>query len=600
MHASTSHEPSPGAQVIPSEVFPVVNLEPAPQGSRKRKRAPAREQSSPPAADVPSDAFDSSDVLSTRSDLAQRPRLKYSRGPVFVPIAEDSEFFKTDLVGPSKLGWRYSPAGLSEPGHILTCHTIETKPTCYRVSWEDRSPMITVSKDGLRLLGHKGFRSARCNAPVREGKWYLEVEILNSGDPPEPSRRDGNHVRLGWCRRESPLNAPVGVDGYGYGYRDKTGEKVTLSHPVPYGKPFRTGDVIGMYISLPPRRQAVKNDPHDPAHFKRERIPIDLKGQEIFEVLEYRPSPEMIELLKNASEASRPATKKAAPPGKAPPKAPQPVLRPLPTLPDSHIAFFVNGESQGVAFDNLYDYLQLRSTETSIQKSKRKLREGVKEHRENPFDDGTLGYYPVISLYNDASVRINPGPNFAFPPPPDLDALLFHPDENDAMDETQTWRPACERYQEFMQEQRDLDEQDEAEAKVEAIKHAAAAKAEAAKKEQRQKRKAQADARKRAKAAGKATTPALGESLRTTPYPDVQPSPLRYSVSYDGADEQASPGAGSSGATPFPEPSPLRQSSLSEPVGAIVRREEEMPSRPDSAMRSGCGSEGLVDADQDN
>jgi len=188
----------------------------------------------------------------------------------------------------------------------------------------------------------------------------------------------------------------------------KTGEKVTLSRPRPYGRPYGTGDVIGMYISLPPRRKASKKDPNDPAHIKRERIPIDLKGQEVFEMLEYPQSKEMTSLIgllrKIYHSASVPSTAKKQFQAKYPIVAvlriaskPNSVpLRPLPTLSGSRIAFFVNGECQGIAFQDIYDYLQLRQTETSRKaKEKKRTREGVKEHRENPFNDGSLGYYTL-------------------------------------------------------------------------------------------------------------------------------------------------------------------------------------------------------------
>ncbi len=203
------------------------------------------------------------------------------RGPTFIPITEGSEWFKTEQVAVNRVGYRYVPAGINPPGHPTPCRTIESNPTTFRISWEDRSPFLKVSKDGLSIGGSKGFRSARCNAPIREGKWYMEVKILQGGGEQvgDDSLREGSHVRLGWGRREAPLNAPVGLDGYSYGYRDKTGEKVTLSRPRPYGRVFGTGDVVGMYISLPPRRTPNKKDPIDPAHLKRERIPIDLKGK---------------------------------------------------------------------------------------------------------------------------------------------------------------------------------------------------------------------------------------------------------------------------------------------------------------------------------
>ena len=494
-------------------------------------------------------------LITSRADLFSRPRLSISRGPIFIPTVDGSEYYKTDLVGVNRVGFRYIPAGINPPGYIQPCRTIESNPTAYRVSWEDRSPSIKVTKDGLGLAGTAGFRSARCNAPMREGRWYLEVKIINGGGERtgDESRRDGSHVRLGWGRREAPLNGPVGLDGYSYGYRDKTGEKATLSRPRPYGRTFGTGDVVGMYISLPARRQADPKDPHDPAHIKRERIAIDLKGQETFEILEYPQSKEMISLMdysgKSTSSASVPSSKKTAS-GKLPDrssstgggKLAQPALRPLPALHNSRIAFFVNGESQGVAFEGLYDYLSLRQTDSSRRgKEKKRLREGVKEHRENPFDDGSLGYYPFISHFNEACVRLNPGPDFEFPPPPDVDALLDG-HVSGANDAQRTWRPACERYGEYMQEQWSLDELEEEEARAEASRTATIEKVEAEKRLQRAKKRQQAEDRKRAKMAmaleqmNQIDETYLGAgNVNNGVFTVPSPSPLRCSTGYEEA-----------------------------------------------------------------
>ena len=143
-------------------------------------------------------------------------------------------------------------------------------------------------------------------------------------------------------------------------------------------------------------------------------------------------------------------------------------MRPVPTLgPESYIAFFINGECQGIAFQDLYDFLPLRTPPSKAEQKKRPNREGIREHKENPFDDGTLGYYPFISLFNGAQVRINPGPDFDHPPPPDIDAVVANPtaDIKPQPDSERTWRPVCERYREFMEEQWALDEQEEKEAK---------------------------------------------------------------------------------------------------------------------------------------
>lgn len=430
----------------------------------------------------------------------------------------------------------------------MPCRTIESNPPSFRVSWEDRSPFVKVTKDGLRLAGEKGFRSARCNAPVREGKWYMEVKIKHGGGEhmPDTNRSEGSHVRLGWGRREAPINGPAGLDGYSYAMRDKTGEKVTLSRPRPYGRPFGSGDVIGMYISLPSRRQASKKDLNDPAHIKRERIPIDFKGQEYFESLEYPQSKEMIALMdysgKSSNTASVPSTVKKSATVKNPSDrgrtAPAPVpevapLRPLPTLPDSYIAFFVNGECQGIAFENIYDYLQLRTTELSRKgKERKRNHEGARQHKENIFDDGTLGYYPLISLFNNACVQIHPGPDFEFTPPPDIDAVLGIGQETDAQE--RTWRPMSERYPEFMAEQWALDAEEEEEARVAFARRATTEKTEADKKTQRNKRRQQAEARKRAKKAVEVASmlddDRFGPSASLALLPE--PSPLRHGMAY--------------------------------------------------------------------
>ncbi|KAL4068076.1 hypothetical protein V8B97DRAFT_2021640 [Scleroderma yunnanense] len=488
--------------------------------SHPQKKRKAVASSAPEPSPAPSDAASTvaNVTLPARHDFFARPRLTISRFPTFQDIP-NVIYHTTEQLAMNRLGFRYTPAGVAAPGSALPCRTIESAPSHFRVSWEDRSTFIKVTPDGLGLSGERGFRSARCNAPIREGAWYMEVRIeCGNGDRPpdvqDTNMREGCHVRLGWARREAPLNGPVGLDGYSYGYRDKTGDKVHLSRPRPYGRNFRTGDVIGMYISLPPRRKPDNTDPHDPAHLKRERIPIEFKGQEYFESLEYAQSKEMIALMqysnKAAETASLPLSKKSANPKSLPErKAPgteTSTLRPLPQLRGSHIAFFVNGECQKIAFSDLYDYLPLRATPASRkndkENSKKRAREGApREHKENPYDDGTLGYYPLISLFNYARVRINPGPDFEFPPPLDIEALLREGNEDIKPSCEQSWRPICERYSEFMQEQWDLDAREEEEAKVEFAARAAREKVEAAKRAQKERRRQQTEAKKRAKEA---------------------------------------------------------------------------------------------------
>ena len=386
-----------GASAVPDDA--VLLLAPAPAPAHhapptKKRKHTASATVTAAASPAPSDLAttpnptDANVVLPSSShDLLSRPRLSISRAPVLVPIADGSPYHSTEQLATNHLGYRYVPAGLTPPGSLVHVRTIESAPTTARVSWEDRSPSIKVTADGLGLLGDRGFRSARLNAPVREGKWYLEVAIEHAaGARTDPSKPEGAHVRLGWGRREAPLNAPCGLDGYSYALRDKTGDKVTLSRPRPYGPALRSGDVVGLYISLPPLRAPAANDPHDPAHVRRERIAIEFKGQEYFEYLEYAQSKEMLALMdfsrKPAGDAAPlpPSAKKSAtvknvpergPAARNPITAPEPApLRPLPTLPASQIAFFVNGATPGAAFRELYDYRPLRAAPADERKAR--------------------------------------------------------------------------------------------------------------------------------------------------------------------------------------------------------------------------------------
>jgi COMPASS component BRE2 len=402
------------------------------------------------------------------------------RPPTFVPTSEPGYFSTNDV--PASRNYRYIPAVLSatyDPvsDELPYYQTGESTPaSCVRVSWEDRSPFIRVTEDGLGLGGERGFRSARLNVPIREGQWYFEVQIINGdGDSPESTGGAGSsHIRLGWARREASLSGPAGLDGYSYGIRDKTGEKITLSRPRPYGKPFRTGDVVGLYISLPPRREANPKDPNDPARIVPKRTPIQYRGSSYFEASEYLPSKEMAALMENPdafkargslgsedclctksgvlvknTPGSGPSRKR---PGRSlPSEKPVDTLRPLPTLPSSAISFFLNGEDQGVAFRDVYSYLQLEQQKTRLRTS---VRTTALKERENHFDDGTLGYYPFISLFGNAKVRINAGPKFEHAPPAEYRA-------EGCNDIQSGWRPLCERYSEYLSELRAIDTEEE-------------------------------------------------------------------------------------------------------------------------------------------
>ena len=188
-------------------------------------------------------------------------------------------------------GFRYAackPSHNISPSDIFPFNRTVPGPSCcppVHLSWLDRSSFLKLSTTATTATTDRGFRSARANVGVRQGTWYYEV-IVGRGDGVRGSGSGtggdhGNaHVRLGWGRREANLDAPVGTDGYGYAIRDVGGEKVHISRPKPYGRSFKSGDVIGCLISLPQRQI-------DPETIKRKRTAIRYKGALYFEMDEY-------------------------------------------------------------------------------------------------------------------------------------------------------------------------------------------------------------------------------------------------------------------------------------------------------------------------
>ena len=139
--------------------------------NRKRKLAAvASVAASSPApsdrANTPNPATDDIVVPARHADLASRPRLTISRHPQFIPIAPGSPYCTTEPLCNNRLNFRYTPAGLCDPGSLTPFRVIESAPACLRISWEDRSTFVKVTQDGLGLQGERGFRSARCNAPA--------------------------------------------------------------------------------------------------------------------------------------------------------------------------------------------------------------------------------------------------------------------------------------------------------------------------------------------------------------------------------------------------------------------------------------------------
>lgn len=405
------------------------------------------------------------------------------------------------------------------------------------ISWLDRSSFLRISPDASTVTTDKGYRSGRANVAVREGTWYYEV-VVERGDGRGGAGKGtggevGNaHVRVGWARREANLDAPVGADAYSYGVRDVGGEKVHISRPKPYGHGFRTGDVVGCLITLPPRPAIESED--EPGYVKRWRIPLRYKGGNYFEMDEYPVAKEMEALVNREGKAppvvveEHEPKKKVKKQGgdKAPAAKKAPVARHLATLPGSSILFFLNGEAMAdsPAFEDLYDFLPLPPNEEHRYVGPRRGPISVERERESYqyHDDGSLGYFPMVSCFGRGKARVNFGPHWL--KPPSLPAGT---------------RPLAERWDDFRAEEVVYDERDEARL---AERYREMMAAEARKPKPAVKAGTPGDSTPRRSAASqkrKKATPAPGETAEGTPAstprmtPGVTPAPSSPAVKMD-------------------------------------------------------------------
>ncbi|KIJ37700.1 hypothetical protein M422DRAFT_33602 [Sphaerobolus stellatus SS14] len=149
-----------------------------PSVGRKRKHVAIEDDGEQPTTSA--GINDLTNAVQLTRDVS-RPRLDVSRHPIFVPAPDGSPYYVIEVSAVNrqldKVGFKYMPAGVAEPGNVIPYRTIESRPQSTRVSWEDRSPSIKVTQDGLRLMVDKGFCSARANVGVQEGNWYMEIYI---------------------------------------------------------------------------------------------------------------------------------------------------------------------------------------------------------------------------------------------------------------------------------------------------------------------------------------------------------------------------------------------------------------------------------------
>lgn len=320
----------------------------------------------------------------------------------------------------NKKNFRYTHC-IADPLFPATVYYRHTEPEPYgaRMSHEDAAAHVYLDGPARQVTTDKGFRLARANVAVREGRWFWECKITKGIKDDGDKLEMGKHVRVGFTRRESSLDAPVGFDAYSYGIRDVAGEKVFMSRPkefFPPGEGIREGDVIGLEIQLPSEalHRKIMEGKYDAsssaqdlkptaaaANIVRDRVPIRFKAHTYFEKIEYHTTRDLEDLMNPLAPKDALITNPLSPNNASP------ALR---TLPGSYVKIYKNGKLMGTAFEDLLGFLPPASKPMMPQVG---AREGM--------DDGMLGYYPAISVFRGGAAEANFGPDFWFPPP-DLDA----------------------------------------------------------------------------------------------------------------------------------------------------------------------------------
>lgn len=219
-------------------------------------------------------------------------------------------------------------------------------PSTVTLSPNDRANQLQMELDNLVITGCEGYACARATHSVSHGNWYFEMEFL--------SQPGDSHVRVGWAQSFSVLQACVGYSKFSYGWRSKKGTIFHNGYGRHYnlGQGYRQGDVIGCLIQLPSIDDTT-NQKLIPMH---EMLPPSRKDCDL------------IKFKQNYFFEEKEESQLA--------------LQRLQPFIGSKIEFFLNGQSCGDAFTDIY-----------------------------------FGhYFPSVSLFHSARVRMNFGPKFSRPP----------------------------------------------------------------------------------------------------------------------------------------------------------------------------------------
>ncbi|KFY21362.1 hypothetical protein V493_07476 [Pseudogymnoascus sp. VKM F-4281 (FW-2241)] len=431
-HLPTVSSPlNPDFSKVPKDEAPAAKE----RAARAKKESFKKREAKGPAATEVRDSPDPAGPIKQRktSDFLAPLRYKLApprladfeppQGPVFTPShtikgpdGAPIQFYEASDYASNKKNYRYTHC-IADPEFPSSqfYRQSETAPYTPRLNFEDQAGHMFVDPEGRHVSTDKGFRMAKANVCVREGRYYWECKIT-SGIPRQGEISEG-HVRMGWARREATLESMCGFDAYSYGIRDVSGQKVHLSRPTaffPPGENIEVGDVIGLEINLPSlslhskvvegRYNPAVDLDDEPEHTEvsdiiRDRVPIRFKSHLYFEQIDYLPVKELEDLMNPAPTGTSGSGGSSQKPSAT---HTVPAMR---TLPNSSVKIYKNGVYMGEAFKDLFAFLP----PASLPQAQVGAREGL--------DDGMLGYYPAVSVFRGGAAEINLGPDFWFPPP---------------------------------------------------------------------------------------------------------------------------------------------------------------------------------------
>lgn len=472
--ADAAIEPQVVNDVVP-EASPPANSDESSSSHHYSTRSKEKKQ----------DTITASQLKQKQHNVVVQPRLKpvpfkqldlLNKGPVEPQTSISHEFHVKNSEQTIKFlqsedhpfnrrGFKYKPC---QPNPIFKSNlysSTDLPPYKIRPSFFDRSSGINFSENMEYVSTPQGWRSIRTNCGVREGKYYMEFNIVNANNSD-----DSSHVRIGVARKEASLEAPVGFDGYGYGIRDLNGQKMTLSRPKEFMSlyndgdcGFTNGDVIGFLIDLPSlkehkaavnrfvenlkleidnnevkpsespkkrqkgKKESSSND--DEIKFQifdnilRDQIPIKYKNALYYEQFEYTTTKQMDHLLnpvivfgeKAILEEKNNLTHAS---------------KNLPIIPNSKIVVYKNGKKIGTMFEDIYSFLPVKFHNDQLNETIYNTKQQQNVNYRNT-DDGSLGYYPMLSVFLNGVVGLNPGPKFKYPiKDPDVKPMSDRYDES--------------------------------------------------------------------------------------------------------------------------------------------------------------------------